>query len=77
MTKKVWLSSYPENTPHELDENSLLPLNTLIENAYQKFSDSPAFSCLGKTLSFSETLSNQLGYFLKEILQLKKMKKLH
>lgn len=74
MTKKVWLTSYPKHIPHELDENSLLPLNTLIENAYEKFSSSPAFSCLGKTLSFADTkkLSNQLACFFKEDLHLKK-----
>lgn len=76
--KKTWLTSYPKDIPYEIDEATLLPLNTLIEKAYDKFSKLPAFTCMGRTLLFSEIhqLSNHLGAFFKDNLGLKKGEKI-
>ena len=67
---KPWLDSYPEGVPHNISESSLKPLSQVMEECYQKYKDKPSFTCMGKSLSFSEmkSLSNQLAdYFSRSL----------
>jgi long-chain acyl-CoA synthetase len=51
---KVWLSSYPEGVPAQIDVNRFASLAELFQNSVEQFAERPAFSNMGKTLSFSE-----------------------
>ena len=64
--EKVWLKSYPEGVPETIDIGESDTLVSLMENAFDKFADRPAFACMGKTITFGEldTLSRAFGAWL-------------
>ncbi len=72
--EKVWLKSYHKKVPEHIDTNSLKSLNRVIEDSYEKYPDKPAFTCMGKTLTFSEmkSYSDAFGCFLLDHLKLSK-----
>ena len=72
--EKVWLKSYPEGVEPNIAENSLKPLNEIIQNSYDKYKDEDSFTCMGKTLTFSEleNLSTQFASYLHDTLGLRK-----
>ena len=53
-TGKIWLKSYPEGVPHELPELEFGSLAEMIEARCAQHAGRPAYSCMGKTLSFSD-----------------------
>lgn len=72
--ERVWLKSYPKGVSHNISESSLKPLDQIIEESYEKYSAEDCFTCMGKTLSFSEVkdLSNQFADYLHNTLRLQK-----
>ncbi|WP_083649517.1 long-chain-fatty-acid--CoA ligase [Salaquimonas pukyongi] len=63
---KPWLKSYPPDVPSEIGP---LPHNSvaeLLEDSCRKFSSRPVFSCMGKTITYSELLeqSSVVGAWL-------------
>jgi len=71
---KVWLSSYPEGVPAQIDVNRFASLAELFQNSVEQFAERPAFSNMGKTLSFSELdkLSRDFAAYLQARLGLGK-----
>jgi long-chain acyl-CoA synthetase len=71
---RPWFKSYPENMPHEIDLDEYRSIISVFDTAVGKFRAKPAFSNLGKTLSYAEidTLSRQFAAYLLGELQLKK-----
>ena len=71
---KPWLKSYPDGVPAELPQPPYKSLLEMIEDCLQKFADRPAYTCMGKTLRYSEldTLSRDFGAFLQKQLGLLK-----
>lgn len=65
--KKPWLSSYPEGVPAEIGELRFNSIAELLESSCQRYGDKPAFSCMGKTISYSELgdQSSIIGAWLK------------
>ena len=65
-TEKPWFQSYPPNTPHEIAPLAFNSLGELFERACDTHSAKPAFTCMGKTLSYGEvrTLSTRVGAWL-------------
>ncbi|WP_422372553.1 long-chain-fatty-acid--CoA ligase [Hoeflea sp.] len=66
---RIWLSSYPPNTPSDiapLEHNSIA---ALIEDSFKRFADRPAFTCMGKTISYKdlEDYSNRIGAWLQSL----------
>ncbi|WP_099867309.1 long-chain fatty acid--CoA ligase [Pararhizobium haloflavum] len=53
-TDKIWVASYPPDTPGELPPLAHASIGDLIENACARFSDRPAFTCMGKTVTYEE-----------------------
>lgn len=51
----VWLSHYPAGVPAEVDVRRYASLVDLFAQSCQKFSDWPAFTSMGATLSYAET----------------------
>lgn len=52
--EKVWLNSYPEGVPEFIDTNEYKSLADLFEKSIAKFKDHPAYTNLGRTISFKE-----------------------
>ncbi|MDO6459290.1 AMP-binding protein [Granulosicoccaceae sp. 1_MG-2023] len=74
MTEKVWLKSYPENLPPEITYDTYPSLGALFTERAETFRDRPAFTCMGKTLSYGEMLeySDFFGRWLQHKAGLKK-----
>jgi len=64
--EKIWLRSYPKGVPAEIDVNEYTSLREVFEESCGKFATRPAFTCMGKTLTFTEldTLSAAFGAYL-------------
>jgi len=74
MVDKIWLSQYPENTPAEIDTSEFASLKELVENAFQKYRDLPAFTNMGHSISYGELdqLSRYFGAYLQKVAGLNK-----
>ncbi|HVE49174.1 MAG TPA: long-chain-fatty-acid--CoA ligase [Casimicrobiaceae bacterium] len=64
--EKIWLKSYPRGVPAEIDINEYASVREVFEESCQKYSARPAFTCMGKSLTFAEldTLSSAFGAWL-------------
>ena len=52
--QKLWLTSYPKQTPAEIDPDAYPSLVALFEDSCRRFADRPAYHNLGVTLKFSD-----------------------
>jgi len=71
---RPWLSSYPKDIPATINVDEFPSIVSVLKNACDKYSDNPAFSNLGKTISYAEVdrLSTQFANYLLHDLKLKK-----
>ncbi|TCV75878.1 long-chain fatty acid--CoA ligase [Neorhizobium sp. S3-V5DH] len=51
---KIWLASYPPTVPEEIPPLTHRSLGELFEDSCSRFADRPAFSSMGKTLTFRQ-----------------------
>ena len=51
---KIWLASYPQGVPSEIDISQYKSLAQLIDESFKKFADRPAFMCMDKSITFAE-----------------------
>jgi len=51
---KIWLKSYPPKVAHEIGELKYNSVAELLESACKRFSSHNAFSCMGKTITYSD-----------------------
>jgi long-chain acyl-CoA synthetase len=74
MVDKIWLNSYPESIPAEIDANEYGSLKALIENSFKKFGDLPAFTNMGHSISYGELdqMSRYFGAYLQKVVGLEK-----
>ncbi len=52
--EKIWLKHYPPGVPHTIDLDPRESLVDILERACEEFSDRPAYSNLGRTITFAE-----------------------
>ena len=52
--ERIWLDSYTEGTPHDIDPDAYLSLVAIIDEAIARFPDRPAFENLGVRITFAE-----------------------
>ena len=52
--KKIWLDSYTQGTPHEIDPDAYPSLGALVDEAIARFPDRPAFENMGVRITFAE-----------------------
>ncbi|WP_018411740.1 long-chain-fatty-acid--CoA ligase [Methyloversatilis thermotolerans] len=52
--EKVWLRSYPEGVPAEIDPSEFMSIGEVFERSCREFATRDAFVCMGKALSFAE-----------------------
>jgi long-chain acyl-CoA synthetase len=62
MSEKIWHQDYPEGVPHEIDAGKYRSLKELIETSFDRYRDLPAYTCMGKTLTFGD-IDQQSRYF--------------
>jgi long-chain acyl-CoA synthetase len=64
--EKIWLKSYPPGVPAEIDINQYASLREVLEEACANFASRPAYSCMGRTITFADLdrLSSAFGAFL-------------
>ena len=67
--EKIWLKQYPPGVPAEIDVNEYESLRDIFEESVSKYSSRPAFTCMGKSITFAEldTLSAAFGAWLQGI----------
>jgi long-chain acyl-CoA synthetase len=63
---KIWLKSYPPGVPADIDVNEYASVREVFEESCSKFAARPAFSCMGRSMSFAELdhLSAAFGAYL-------------
>ncbi|MEK7257162.1 MAG: AMP-binding protein [Bacteroidota bacterium] len=63
---RPWLKNYPKGVPANIDADAYPSLTAFFDETFQKFAAKPAFSCMGKELSFEQIdrLSRQFGAYL-------------
>lgn len=68
-----WFDSYQDGVPHEINTEEYKSIPDILEQSFSKFSDKPAFHCMGKTFTFSEMdyLSKKFASYLQNDLGLK------
>ncbi|GAB3737227.1 long-chain fatty acid--CoA ligase [Silanimonas algicola] len=72
--ERPWLSSYPQGVPAEIDVDEFPSIVSVLDNAIAKYRDRPAFSNMGKVLTYGDIdrLSQQFASYLLNVLKLKK-----
>jgi long-chain acyl-CoA synthetase len=66
VVEKIWLKHYPKGVPPEIDVGEYASIREVFEESVAKYATRPAFSCMGKSISFAEldTLSAAFGAWL-------------
>jgi long-chain acyl-CoA synthetase len=66
MTDRIWLKSYPEGVPADIDASKYPSLVALMEESFHKYADRVAYSFMGKEVSYGDTdrMSRQLAAYL-------------
>jgi len=71
--EKIWLSSYEPGVPAEIDLTEYDSIPHIMETAFQRFADNPAFHQMGKSITYKELqqMVSQFGSYLQNNLNLK------
>ena len=64
-----WLKNYPQGVPANVKYDQYASIVQLLEESFQKFATRPAFTCMGKTLTYAEVdaHSRALGAYLQSL----------
>ena len=64
--ERIWLKSYPEGVPADVDITQYPSLVALLDEAFVKYRDLPAYVCMGATLTYGrlDELSRALAAWL-------------
>lgn len=68
MTDKFWKDKYPVGVKSEIDPDEYQNIQAVLKQSCERFADKPAFSNLGKTLTYGElyTLSGEFAAYLQQ-----------
>lgn len=68
-TDRVWLDSYPPNTAAEIGPLAYSSVAGLLEDSFKRFAGRPAYTCMGKTITYSEmeSMSSAIGAWLQSL----------
>ena len=66
MTDRIWLNSYPEGVPADIDVTRYASMVDMMEESFKKFASLTAYSFMGRELSYKQVdeLSQTLGVYL-------------
>jgi long-chain acyl-CoA synthetase len=59
---RPWLSNYPGGVPANINPDEYACLRDMIEETFKKYKEKPAFSCMGKTLTYKQ-IDEQSNHF--------------
>jgi long-chain acyl-CoA synthetase len=67
--ERFWLEHYPPGVPADIDVNEYASVREVFEEACRAFSTRPAFTCMGRSISFADldALSATFGAWLQSI----------
>ncbi len=71
---KLWLKTYASDVPAEIDVNEFASVVAVLERSCERFGPRPAFSCMGRVMTYAEVdrLSRDFAAYLVNDLKLKK-----
>lgn len=66
MTDRIWLKSYPDGVPADVDMGSYASLVHLMEECFEKYAARTAYSFMGRDITYrqTDTLSRQFAAYL-------------
>ena len=69
MTDRIWLSSYPEGVPADINVSAYTSLVALMEESFQKYANRVAYNFMGKDVTYAQTdsLSQAFGAYLQSL----------
>ena len=69
MTERIWLKSYPEGVPADIDASHYPSLVALMEESFQKFARRTAYSFMGRDLRYDQVddMSRAMGVYLQSL----------
>lgn len=69
MTERIWLSSYPEGVPADVDVNRYASVVDMMEESFKKFANRSAYSFMGKEISYKQVdeLSRTFAVYLQSL----------
>ncbi|HLS82303.1 MAG TPA: AMP-binding protein [Steroidobacter sp.] len=72
--EKFWLKSYPPGVPAEINPDEYPSLRALIEESCRNFADMPAYTSLGRTITYAryDELARQFAAWLQQVAGLSK-----
>lgn len=72
--EKVWLKNYPPGVPETIDPDDYKSLGDMFNHSANKFRDRPAYSNLGRTLSYDDvdSMTRDFAAYLTQVSGLKK-----
>lgn len=72
--KRIWLDSYPEGVPHDIDISEYTSVVDVFKQSCDRFGDRTAYSSFNHQITFSEVerCTKQLACYLQNDLELKK-----
>ncbi len=72
--ERPWLEHYPAGVPEQIDINQYASVPAMLEEAFARFRDRPAFANFGRQLSYGQidTMSYQFAGYLTGVLKLGK-----
>ena len=73
-TERPWLAQYPAGVPAEIDLHEFASIPAVLEQSIRQFGSNPAFSSMGKAITYAEldALSRDFAAYLLGELKLKK-----
>ena len=72
--ERPWLENYPAGVPEQIDVNQYASVPAVLEEAFARFRDRPAFASFGRQLSYGQIdeMSRQFAGYLTGVLKLGK-----
>jgi long-chain acyl-CoA synthetase len=69
MTDRIWLQSYPQGVPADIDPGQYGSMVEMMEESFKNFADRPAYSFMGQEQSYAQvdSLSQAFGVYLQSL----------
>jgi long-chain acyl-CoA synthetase len=69
MTDRIWLKTYPEGVPADIDVNRYASVVDLMEESFKKYASASAYSFMGTEMTYGEVdeLSQTFGTYLQSL----------
>ena len=62
MTERIWLTSYPQGVPADIDPGQYPSMVAMMEESFKKFADRSAYSFMGKEQTYAQIDSQSQAF---------------